>query len=463
MADTVTDRSSFTVQIFWKGDPGVENFVIRFPDEATMISWRETVQAQKKNLSENRSSTQTGTSATEFSYMKNQPPPVNPYREDEDGDEDEPHPGKSVFPMSRNTSNTSLRSIPGQPGNIGRMQHPRMPLLEHGNGAYNPPLSVNTNIAPGGSSPGEFAGHSYFSPGADSPISTRSSSQAGMYQFPPRATHGGGWTPIQENVKHRTAPASGRAPSREDYTRPSLPPNMALSQYNAHQAPTSAPVQQSRLRSASTPDIPNGNDPRSRRPPNGPPSDPVPPIPQSMRTPINRSQTTSPINGQLPIRSTQVNYDGHNPRQSSRNENVAPRYGQAGYGAQPKYAKGFQIDSSTSSTHSEDPIPYPPQIKVKVWYDNASHYVTIVVNNTIVYRTLADRIDSKMLKIAPQSSIAKKTAKLLYEDAEHDFLSLHTDDDVQMALEDWGSQHEAQLRSGTGLVDDFELIWQEKS
>ena len=460
---TRSDKSSFTVQIFWKGDPGVENFVIRFPDEATMVSWRETVQAQKKILSDNRPSTTTGTSALDFPYFKNQQnqlPPVNPYREEEDADDDDSHvpgPIKSVFPMSRNGSNTSLRSVPGQTSGA-RMQHPRMPLPDQ-SGAYGPPLSVNTNVPPGGHSPGEFAGHSYFSP-TESPMSTRSSSQASMYAFPRQPTSGSGWT--HDNSKHRTAPALGRdpnrAPSREGYGRPSLPA-MAVSQYPSHQPPTSNPGTHSRLRSASTPDIPNGNDPRSRRQPNGqmiPPAEgvPVPPIPQNMRTPVNRSQTTSPINGTLPVRNanTTPGYDNRTQRHTSRNENRLPYYPHP----------GNPVELTPTSSQSEEDIPYPSQMKVKVWYDNASHYVTIVVPIRIKYRVLADRIDSKMLKIASQA-ISKGTAKLQYEDAEHDLVSIQSDDDVQMAIEDWGTQHQDQLRADPGSVGDFELIWQERA
>ena len=459
---TRTDRSSFTVQIFWKGDPGVENFVIRFPDEATMVSWRETVQAQKKNLSENRTWSQTSASATGFIHIENQPRLVNPYLEEDDGDDDDPQTmgtSKSSF-SSRNPSNASLRSMHGQPSGA-RTQNLRMPLPDHSGGPYAPPLSVDTNVPPGGSSPGDFAGQSYFSPVIDSPMSTRSNPQVNLYPFPRQPTPGGGWS--HDPNKHRTAPAlsrdMGRAPSREGYSaRPSLPA-MAVAQYPNHQAPTSNPIPQSRLRSWSTPDIPDGADPRSRRQPNGPtipPTEgiPVPPIPQNMRTPINRSQTTSPINGQLPVRNAHPapGYDSRSPRHISRNEGATPRYPHP----------GNPVDLSHSSTHSEDEIPYPTQMKVKVWYDNASHYVTIVVPIQIKYRVLADRIDSKMLKIASQA-ISKGTAKLQYEDAERDLLSIQSDDDVQMAIEDWGTQHQDQLRSDPGSVGDFELIWQERS
>ena len=428
-----------------------------------MVSWRETVQAQKKNLSEHRTSSQAVTSATEFIHMQNQPPPISPYHEEEDVDNDDsqaPGAGLSGFSRSRNPSNTSLRSLPGQPPGT-RALHSRMHLPDHSSGPFITPLSVNTNVPPGGSSPGTFHGDSYFSPVTESPVSTRSGSQGSVYSFPRQSTPGGGWG--HDPNKHRTAPAvsrdMGRAPSRDGYpARPSLPA-MAVSQYPNHQAPTSNPITQSRLRSTSTPDISSGNDPRSRRPPNGsmiPPADgiPVPPIPHNMRTPVNRSQTTSPINGQLPVRgnNTAATYESRSQRQASRNESTAPRYPHS----------GNSNELSRTSTHSDDEIPYPTQMKVKVWYDNASHYVTIVVPIQIKYRVLADRIDSKMLKIASQA-ISKGTAKLQYEDAERDLLSIQSDDDVQMAIEDWGTQHQDQLRADPGSVGDFELIWQERS
>ena len=454
---TRTDRSSFTVQIFWKGDPGVENFVIRFPDEATMVSWRETVQAQKRNLS------RTSPSASElnFNWVKDNRPTTNPWKEEEDADDDDTtraaDSNKSVFPVSRNGSNTSLRSVPG-PTPASRMQHPRMPLPDQIGGSYGTPLSVNTNVPAGGNSPSDFAGHSYFSP-TESPMSTRSSSQASMYAFPRQPTPGGGGGWSHENRKHITAPALGgrdatRAPSREGYGRPSLPP-MAVSQYPTHQPPTSNPGAPSRLRSASTPDIQNGNDPRSRRQPNGqmmPAGEgvPVPPIPQSMRTPVNRSQTTSPINGALPVRTTNAapSYDTRNQRHTSRNENRMPYYPHPG---QP-------VDLTPTSSHSEEEIPYPSQMKVKIWYDHSSHYVTIVVPIRIKWDVLSARIDSKMTKIASEA-ISKNTAKLQYEDADGDNIIVSCDDDVKEAIDDWGTRHQHQLRADPGSVSDFELIW----
>ena len=39
---------SYTVQIWWKGDPGIENFIIRFTNDEVMKKWSTAVDAQRK-------------------------------------------------------------------------------------------------------------------------------------------------------------------------------------------------------------------------------------------------------------------------------------------------------------------------------------------------------------------------------------------------------------------------------
>ena len=458
--DSSLEHQSYTIQIFWKGDPGVENFVIRFNDEATMKKWQEAVQRQKKILTESaRGSGQTGTSATEFSSLRNQPKIENPYRADDEDDDDEGHSyqnvghSKSHFNVSRNGSSTSLRSVAGP---SGRLPPAKFPQQEHVGGMFTPALSLNTNVPPGGPSPGEFPGNSYFSPSNDSPISTRSSSQQSMYPFSRSQTPGGGWT--NEELKHRTAPAMVRAPSRDGtgppnsyvlngrtVTRPSLPV-MAGSQYTQQQL-------QSRLRSASTPDIHNPNVPGERRQGNSQlptPSDevPVPPIPAhvvQMRAPINRSQTSSPVEPPMAMR----NHDRHGQR-------VPP--------TSDPYSDGpvlyNQHDSMNSNQDGQDGgIPYPPQLKVSIWFDPDPSHVTIVVPIIIKHQSLIDRIDSKMVKLSPTSSIAKGSARLRYKDSDGDIVTIRSDEDVHLALEDWGMANEDLLREGH--PPDFKLYWQQ--
>lgn len=484
VTDVVTlNQGQYTLQIFWKGDPGVENFVIRFPDEAQMIKWRDTVQAQKKSLCDQaRNSGQTGTSATEFNYMKDQVLSKNPYQEDEDMEEEEVisqivGPTQSSFTVSRNPSSNSLRSIAGPT----RMAPPKFPLAEHGNGMYAPPLSLNTNVPPGtAASPGEFPGNSYFSPTNDSPTSTRSTSQQSFSQFTRQQTAAGHW-PHEEN-KHRTAPAMGRAPSREGpappnsyvvngrtVTRPSLPV-MAASQN----------PQQSRLRSASTPDIHNLNAPGARRQgashlPTQAENVPMPPIPSHMvqgRAPLNRSQTSSPVESQLPIRSaTQspsvhrdrahrqyqepIGYDRQGQRLQQSFESETRDYHHGHYAEEPTQLTPQNTETSSSANSIMD---YPNQLKVRVRFDPEPSHVTIVVPTFIKHRSLTDRIDSKMAKVTA-ASIAKKTARLRYEDSDGDMVRIETDEDVHLAIEDWATQNERQILEGP--APDFELQWQQ--
>lgn len=464
----------------------MENFVIRFIDEASMKKWQETVQAQKKYLNEvQRGSGQTGTSATEFSYLKSQPAPENPYREAEEVEDDDlsSHTmgqGKSMFSMSRNASSNSLRSM-----QTTRMAPPRFAPSEQGNGMYAPPLSLNTNIPPGTGSPAEFAGNSYFSPSNESPVSTRLSSQQSMYPFP-AASQTGGERYIREDNKHRTAPAIGRAPSREGpgppnsyvvngrtVTRPSLPV-MAASQYPQQQLAST----QSRSRSASTPDIHNPNAPGARRQGNGlyPPAEnvPVPPIPAhiaQMRAPINRSQTGSPLDGQLPVRSAaqspalqrdrgprqyqdQLHYDHQGQRMQVNFDPEGRDQMQGGYHDMLIQA-GSDITSSASFNKG---LAYPAQLKVQIYYDRIPSYLTIVVPTSIKHRSLIDRIDSKMAKLT-KASIAKGTARLRYKDSDGDIVTIRSDEDVHLAVEDWGTKNEESIRAGN--IPDFQLSWHE--
>ena len=455
-----------------------------------MNTWRDQVQLLKKTLTESaRSSGQTGTSETEFLSMKDQYSLKNPYI-DEDADEEDYQtssmvPGASVFTKSRNNSSTSLRSAAIHPN--GTTRPPRFPLPDPA-GAYAPPLSVMTNLPPGMNSPGEVAGNSYFSPGGDSPQSTRSSSQASMYGFQRQTTP----RLSNDDGKHRTAPAMARAPSRDGtrpmngYTldgrtvlRPSLP--VMAGPQTAHQQLTMA---QSRLRSASTPDIHanNGGRPRYANGQLQPPVDvPVPPIPSHMaqhRAPVNRSQTNSPTNGNLPTRS-----NTHSPmlqRDRAQRQHQDPN----GYDQQMQqrlqaipdnkprqYVEGTYADASLdlmNATTSPKPAaptplsaagaPYPSQLKVKIHFEPQPSHVTIVVPIVIKCQSLMDRIDSKMQKVT-NASIAQGTAKLKYMDSEGDKISIQTDQDVQLAIEDWGDSHAEQLKNA--VVPDFGLIWEE--
>ena len=486
------DKSDYKIQIYWKGDPGVENFVIRFNHEADMNTWRDQVQSLKKTFSESaRNSGQTGTSDTELLSMKNQSTLKNPYIDDEAEEEDSQAstlvPGPPNLTASRNASNASLRSAATHVNGSNRAP-PRFPLPDPA-ATYAPSLSLQTTFPPGANSPGESAGNSYFSPGGDSPQSTRSSSQASMYGFSRQTTP----RLSNEDSKHRTAPAMGRAPSRDGtrpingYTlegrtvlRPSLPvmagPQTAQQQLS---------MSQSRLRSVSTPDIHNnGGRPRYANGQLQPPVDvPVPPIPPHMaqhRGQINRSQTSSPTNATLPIRSNtqspmlqrdkaQRQYQDQNgyDQQMLQRLQAIPDNEPRGY-VEGSYADAsLQLMNATSNSVPVAPTPptnngsgitYPSQLKVKIYFDPAPSHVTIVVPIIIKCRSLIDRIDSKMQKVSA-ASIAQGTARLRYKDSDNEMVAIKVDEDVANAIDDWSEAHSEQLR--IAVVPDFGLYWHE--
>ncbi|KAI9838294.1 MAG: hypothetical protein M1819_005562 [Sarea resinae] len=485
---------SYTVQIYWKGDPGVENFVIKFANEETMRKWAKQVDLQRQLYSDSAKASgakHSGTSETEFTYMRSQSANIqNPYQED-DLDEDEPEPpvnenanmpydmagysSNSDFSASRNASSTSLRSRSttgdsGPPMGQGqfRVPPPRFPM----NTFAGANLSLHTQLPGNAPSPGERGGNSYFSPTVDSPLSTRTSGSSGMYPFPRQATPSNGW-PGGDEQNRFTAPAMGRTVSREGQPgangrsaqRPSLPA-MTASQ-NGHQVSMS----QSRLRSASSPDIHNPMGPGGRRLANGHghqppvPDVPVPPFPPHMAHmmyPINRSQTNSPSNGQngIPIRSAtqspnlmreqqahphvnhhpglQYSYDQQSrmdPRQVSQNTTPIPLSG----------AEHQMMSPPTlAMSNAEEPIP-PTQLKVKVSYEDC--YVTLVVGMSISYQSLADRIDAKLSRFT-KSSIGRNMISLRYVDEDGDYVTIQRDEDVQTAFQDWREQNKYKLVSG---------------
>ena len=469
-----------------------------------MNKWRDQVQTQKQTLTDSaRSSGPKTTSETVLTSMKNQPPQENPYLQSEEVEEedDSSHAlvnGNSEFSMSRNASSNSLRTaaVPLPLRGVGppsRFQYP-----DHGS-ASQPPLSLITSVPPGTDSPADFPGNSYFSPTADSPSSTRSSSQAPIFPFPRQGTPSNHSSNHWEDNKHRTAPA-GNGPSSRDgngplnayqmngrtVLRPSLPV-MPASQ--ASQAAQSLAMSQNRMRSASTPNI---HDPLAAQPSGGPnrryangqvqptiDNVPVPPIPShmaQMRAPLNRSQTSSPTNGQPPTRSATQSpmllreRGGQHPEQAMYNHPPSHRqhasqsehrsHPQGGYTSAPAPIQVLRSPPlPMPAPPQEDAIPYPSQLKVKIWFEPAPSHVTIVVPIIIKHRSLIDRIDSKMVKIST-ASISKGTARLKYRDIDDDFVTVASDEDVQEAIEDWGMANEENLREG--IVSDFELHWEER-
>ncbi|TVY58285.1 Rho guanine nucleotide exchange factor scd1 [Lachnellula suecica] len=448
---------SYAIQIFWKGDPGVENFIIRFSNEDTMKKWYNGVHDQR---TAHVNSVQMGGSPdappTDFAWMRDQTAAMpNPYAQQEDDEEEDEYPGSNMMygnqPMPRNASSTSLRSrsTTGDSSQslagIARAPPPRFPMS-----LTNPPLSLQTQISSGMASPGTRGGDSYFSPVAESPASSRTSTASSMFPFPRQGTPQGSW----EEHNRYTAPAMPRAPSRGSQTpmdayqmngrtpqRPSLPA-MALN--------SQASVSQQRSRSYSTPDI---NAQNTRRLPNGGPGGQVPAVPgipahlhPAYDAGIARSQNNSP-NG-LPMRTSTQSPGAQRDRmaQSTQFANGPPQYARSNTTQVPMNgADSRTMSPPLGSAASSDGDNLPTQLKVKVNCDG--NYVTLVVAFNITYQSLIDRIDAKVGRFS-NNAIARGTMRLRYRDEDGDFVTIESDDDIQIAFQEWREAQKAQYHAG---------------
>ncbi|TVY20414.1 Rho guanine nucleotide exchange factor scd1 [Lachnellula arida] len=450
-------QGSYAIQIFWKGDPGVENFIIRFSNEDIMKKWYAGVYDQR---TAHANSAQMGISPdalpTDFAWMRDQTAAMpNPYAQQEDEEDEDENPqqafGYANPPMPRNASSTSLRSrsTTGDSGQslagIARAPPPRFPM-----GFQNPPLSLQTSNT-SMPSPTQRGGDSYFSPVGESPASSRTSTASSMFPFPRQGTPQGTW----EDQNRYTAPAMPRAPSRGSQTpldayqmngrtpqRPSLPAMASQS------AQASAAAQRSR--SYSTPDI-NGQG-GARQRPNGASSSQVPAVPgipahlhPAYDSGIPRSQNSSP-NG-MPIRSTTQSPGAQRERMPiGQYPNGAPQYARNNSIAMPtSAAESRAMSPPLGSAMSGDSDNLPTQLKVKVNCDG--NYVTLVVAFNITYQSLIDRIDAKVGRFS-NNAIARGTMKLRYRDEDGDFVTIESDDDVQIAFQEWREAQKAQYHAG---------------
>ncbi len=98
-------------------------------------------------------------------------------------------------------------------------------------------------------------------------------------------------------------------------------------------------------------------------------------------------------------------------------------------------------------------LPMPTQLKVKVNYDT-SNYMTLVVAYNITYQSLIDRIDAKLARFT-NSSIGKGNLKLRYRDEDEDFVSIESDDDIQIAFMEWREGVRNMYNTGVGEIELF--------
>ncbi|USP81603.1 hypothetical protein yc1106_08877 [Curvularia clavata] len=480
---------SYTCQIFWKGDPGIENFIIKFTSEETMKKWAMQVDTQRRIWKDqartSASTTHSKPSDTQFNYMRDQVL-ENPYQEDDDdeGDDDiDPVTGypRNPYGVRQNSSTPSLRSRSttgesGPPINDGepRVPPPRFPMGYNGQ----PPLTLRTQQIQNASNQ-----ESYFSPTAETPLQTpmsthsnartSASSNNGTFPFPRQAPPNGYH---EENNRH-TAPAQSRHPSRGENTphqqaraqRPSLPANATISA-------------QGRMRAASSPDINSHLQGQPRRPPQQPVPE-VPPFPTHYAynaAIVNRSASNSP--SQAPPRaatqSPAIQRDRLiQQRTATELANQSNEFHGGPLRRDPSFpppvnrtmtpASSFERSQGTltpasmdsrnmSPPLSQDPS-IPTQLKVKVHCPSAGSSMVLVVSTNISYQSLKDRIDAKLQR-STSVSLGSGQVKLKYLDSDNTYVSIQCDDDVQEAFENWKEQQN-NLNPGAGL-GEIELFCQ---
>jgi cell division control protein 24 len=426
-----------------------------------MKKWYKEIDTQRAMQAEQRNVRHTGTSDSEFTYMKSVSNLQNPYQQEYDAEEDSSIQSAvfSEFPVSRNASSTSLRARSATGGSGGSGRPPRFPMPE-------PPLSLHTQLSSGSLSPGERGGNSYFSPVTEAP-STRSSSQS-TFSYN-RMTPTNTWN---EDSNRYTAPALSRGISRDGTNG-----NPYFSNSNGNgrvQRPSLPPLQPSnpmaqRMRSASSPDIHHHHAgiPETRRYMNGHAIQtidnvPVPPIPPQLanaRATINRSQNGSPTNGALPMRSA-TQTPGSMSRQY--HEHAYPDRSATFPVTQSSFNDQSLLETADHETdlqpgsQPQQQEPYmPTQLKAKVNFDD--NYVTLVIASNIHFRSLTDRVDAKLARFTNRS-IGNKSVRLRYKDEDGDFVTIDSDEAVQLAFMEWRDQHQDSLAQGQ--VGEIQLFCQ---
>jgi cell division control protein 24 len=487
--------------------------MIKFQNEDMMKKWAAGLDLQRKENAP-RAQQSPDQTAPNFTWMATQGAGMeNPYAQQDDDDDDDSYsgttatlsqygPGSAPTPMAlpgtmpRNASSTSLRqrsataessqSLAG----LTRAPPPRFPLPQPG-----APLSVQTQGAsPPHPSPGPRGGDSYFSPVAESPASSRTSTTSGMFPsgagfgYPMGMMSQSGWS---EDNNRYTAPAMPRAPSRDGSMaangRNPRGPSMPV-------MPRDATAQMQRSRSYSTPDI-NGQPNGPRRPSVQQGQGAVPAVPgipahlthERHDSNLPRSSSGNPAND-LPIRANTQSPGVQRARELQQRQYVGgtmaqfpsqplyPRQGTPLNGALPPQSgpppQGLaplapvDLSRTISPSLGTAPLPgqYPPQtpelplptqLKVKVNCDSGN-YITLVVNYNITYQILIDRIDNKLSRFTT-SSIGRGSLRLRYRDEDGDFVTVESDDDIQIAISEWreGMRNQYTTPGGVGEIELF--------
>lgn len=468
-----------------------------------MKKWAAGLDAQRKLNAPQLDEAPEEAAPPDFAWMKTQGVNElqNPYAQDDDEEEEDDEDLSQLIPPQFNTSALRARSATSDStqslaGLLRQPPPPRFPLPV-------PPtaLSLQTQMAgQQASSPSFRGGDSYFSPVAESPASSRTSTTSGMfaigagYMFPKSGPgpQSGVW---EGDVNRYTAPAMPRASSRDG---PSPSNAYGMSNGRAPRGPSMPAMsqnsqtlaQQQRSRSYSTPDI-NGQP--IRRTPGGSQGNipAVPGIPQHLHAAHERHDNTIPRSNtgspriDLPMRSSTqspgVQRDRLQPQPAASygatmaqfpTQPVHPRQmtpGPPGMMQQMGHAHHVPpplslnevgrapvsppLNTGMSASMMDNEIPLPTQLKVKVNYD-LSNYMTLVVAFSITYQSLIDRIDAKLARFT-ENGIGRGSLKLRYRDEDGDFVSIDSDDDIQIAFMEWRDGVKNMYNGGVGEIELF--------
>lgn len=439
---------------------------IRFPTEHELNLWSDTIVAQKTLCVAERDRQhrdevhkivreRTNSNIDEFQYMQNGPETENPYRNNSESYDGQIYPSRLSSKedlnghLSQHPSNGSLRSRSttgesGPPGQSSSRGPPtRIP------GAYaGAPLTIRTQQLQGQAmSPLDRAGNSYFSPTADSPISSRTSSSSSIMPFPRQAAPTNGWT--GEDSNRYTAPAPITRALHNNAQNGYNPNDQRGIRAPGQSMPLhSSSLAQTRMRSASSPDVHSQQQQALSRlaTANAPPVPSVPAHLLSQQPAVNRSQNTTPVqaNG-VPSR-----YPNQSPNPSIRQEFTSRDYmssrqhdSSSSRAQDPRCST--QTDSSVGTfspplANGEKPPPMF-QFKLRILVPSETSVFTLIVYPNIDYKELLNRLDKKLQK-ATNITMATGRLKLQFmDDDDGEYITMQNDDDVQTVFDQWRDLH----------------------
>ena len=329
------------------------------------------------------------------------------------GSEDGQDDGLRSLPMSRNTSSQDLYQIPRKPAPN------RFPLNPHGPPphARSGSLGVNT----------DFQG-SYFSPMVDTPpvppLNTHSSQHYGQqYPFPPG--------------RNDDVPMS-RSLSKDGYSNGIPTPPLTAKLPERSSRPSIAPLNTSRSRSASTPNIHQIQTNLSRGRELHPPL-PVGRHDQDSGSPVTPHSPISPFTSSRPTTGTSTLTNA--------------------FSSIPETPSSI---TSSSSSATRKPVPSTPTstsgsfdkssaLKIKITYGN--DMFVVVVPSDVTYSALVQKVRHKLTVC---SNVARDgPLRMKYQDEDGDLVTISSDEDVALAIETRTQHHNTANAgiAGAGVIN----------